>query len=262
MVAPLIPARRRGVEILDGPDVDPGLQVRSLADVATANRLFGGGRAVLVELARVVPSRGPAMTLLDVGSGLGDIPRGARRLAERRGTPLACVALDAAPALARACRERGSVPVCGDARALPFADASVDVVTCSQLLHHFTDDDAAQVLRELDRVARTRVIVADLRRSWLAVAGIWTASFPLGFHPVSRHDGVVSVLRGFTARELDARIRSATGSVPEVRHRLGFRVTASWAPQATDRAGARRPAPRARDVGTTEVATTTTPGAR
>lgn len=233
-----VPARRRGIEILDGPDVDPGLQVRSLADVAMANRLFGGARAVLAEVDRVLrareasAARARALSLLDVGSGLGDIPAGAERLARRRGRGLECTALDAVEALARACRERGSAPVCGDARRLPFADASVDVVTCSQVLHHFADDEAAAVLRELDRVARVRVIVADLRRSWLAVAGIWAASFPLRFHPVSRHDGMVSVLRGFTAAELEARVVDAIGAPADVRRRLGFRVTASWAPRA------------------------------
>jgi SAM-dependent methyltransferase len=247
MTSAFVPARRRGIEILDGPDVDPRLQVRSLADVAMANRLFGGARAVLSEVDRVLraqdasaareardaaDARRDALSLLDVGSGLGDIPAGARRLARRRGRGLECTALDAVESLARACRERGSAPVCGDARRLPFADASVDVVTCSQVLHHFADDEAAAVLRELDRVARVRVIVADLRRSWLAVAGIWAASFPLRFHPVSRHDGVVSVLRGFTATELESRVVAATGARAEVRRRLGFRVTASWAPQA------------------------------
>jgi SAM-dependent methyltransferase len=230
MAPSLTPTRRRGEEILDGPGADPRLQVRSLRDVALANRLFGGARAVLAELRAVLPTRGSALTLLDVGSGLGDIPRHARALAARQGTPLECTALDAAEALARACRERGSVPVCGDVRALPFADASVDVVTCSQLLHHFADDEAPAVLRELERVARRLVIVADLRRSWVAVAGIWAASWPLGFHPVSRHDGVVSVLRGYTPEELARQVRLATGVVPTVRRHLGFRVTASWAP--------------------------------
>lgn len=240
MLPSLTPARRRGVEILDAPDVDGALQVRSLRDVTVANRLFGGTRAVLAELAEALPARGGRATLLDVGSGLGDIPRAARALAESRGVALACVAIDASEALARACREGGTQGVRGDARALPFADASVDVVTCSQVLHHFGEDEAPAVLRELDRVARGRVIVADLRRSWLAAAGIWAASYPLGFHPVSRHDGIVSVLRGFTAAELARLVQDSTGSAARVTRRLGWRVTASWQPRARNAGGAGR----------------------
>lgn len=125
------------------------------------------------------------------------------------------------------------VPVCADARALPFGTRSVDVVCCSQVLHHFSNGDAMRVLRELDRVARRRVIVADLRRSWVAVAALWSVSFPLRFHPVSRHDGVVSILRGFTRAELRALVREAVGVEPRVTYRVGFRVTASWTPRET-----------------------------
>ena len=226
----LTPARRRGVELLEEPGVDAELLRRSLSDVARANRLFGGARAVLAELELVLPDLPRDATLLDVGTGIGDIPARATALASRRGIRLTTIGLDGAEALAAASRARTTAAACADARRLPFADRSIDVVTCSQVLHHFADDDARVVLREMHRVARVRVIVADLRRSWLAAAGIWAASFPLGFHPVSRHDGVVSVLRGYTSRELRGLVQAALGTPPVVRHRLGYRITASWTP--------------------------------
>jgi hypothetical protein len=86
------------------------------------------------------------------------------------------------------------------------------------------------VLSELNRVARVRVIVSDIRRTWLAAGGLWLASWALNFHPVSRHDGVVSVLRGFRALELSDAVHAAIGVRPAVRNRRGFRVTASWSP--------------------------------
>jgi hypothetical protein len=55
--------------------------------------------------------------------------------------------------------------------------------------------------------------------------------FPLRYHRVTRHDGVVSIFRGFTARELNELIRAATGVAPIVRRRLGFRLTARWSPR-------------------------------
>jgi len=118
----------------------------------------------------------------------------------------------------------------GDALNLPFATASIDVVMCSQVLHHFAGADAIRLIREMNRVARVRVIVSDLRRSWIAAAGLWLASFPLRFHPVSRHDGVVSVMRGFTRGELLETVRAAVARRPVVSRRPGFRVTTSWTP--------------------------------
>lgn len=226
----LTPRRRRGAEILDAPHFAPALRVRSLRDVARSNALFGGRRPVLREIERILPALGPAGILLDVGTGLADIPAGAARLARRRGVALRTIGLDSAEELVRASRERAWAGVCASVFQLPFADRSVDIVTCSQLLHHFAGPQLPQAIAELHRVARHRVIVSDLRRSWLAAAGFWLASWPLCFHPVTRHDGTLSVLRGFTGRELDALVRDATGRAPAVRRWAGWRLTASWSP--------------------------------
>jgi SAM-dependent methyltransferase len=230
----LTPTRRRGHEILDDPSHDPVLAERSLQDVALANRLFGGRRAILREVGVVLDSAAGAspMTLLDIGTGLGDIPAAAAKSAARRRIELVTLGLELAPALARAAQTRCSSVLAADALALPMADRSVDIITCSQVLHHFDDDTAIRLLQECTRVARRAVIIGDLRRSWFAVAGLWLSSFVLRFHPVSRHDGVVSILRGYTLAELAALTERATGVAPDVRHALGWRVTARWSPRA------------------------------
>jgi predicted SAM-dependent methyltransferase len=146
------------------------------------------------------------------------------------GVELTTIGLDAALELARASRPALGITVCGDALRLPFKDHSVEIVMCSQVLHHFAGKDALLLLREMNRVARVRVVVSDLRRSWLAAAGLWLVSFPLRFHAVSRHDGVVSVMRGFTAAELADTVNEAVGLKPVVHRRRGFRVTTSWSP--------------------------------
>src|SRR5262249_30176654 len=141
-------------------------------------------------------------SLLDVGTGLADIPHHAARALEREGITLTTIAVDEACSLLVSARDRVDHAVCADARRLPFRDHSIDIVACSQLLHHFDFTGAEQLLRELSRVARHAVVVSDLRRSWVAAAGFWVVSFPLRFSPVTRHDGTLSVLKGFTSSEL------------------------------------------------------------
>lgn len=233
------PARQRGREILDDPGEDPALALRSLRDVALANRLFGGRRAVLSEVRRVLPTLRDQptaraaqswITLLDIGTGLGDIPRAAQRMAARTSLPITTIGLEVVPALARAASALCTHALAADAMSLPFADRSVDIVTCSQVLHHFDGPEADRLLQECTRVARSTVIIGDLRRSWFAVAGLWTASFLLRFHAVSRHDGIVSILRGFTRDELQTLVQRATGCAVRVRRAPGFRVVAVWSP--------------------------------
>lgn len=218
------------MEILDDPDVDPDVVTRSLADVVRSNSLFGGLSSAIDELKDALKEVPPQATLLDVGTGLGDIPCRAREVARENGIQLTTVGLDSAIELARASRAVLTLSVCADALRLPFADHSVDIVMCSQVLHHFSGVDALRLLREMNRVARVRVVVSDIRRSWFAAAGLWLASFPLRFHAVSRHDGVVSVMRGFTPEELVDIVRQAVARKPVVHCRRGFRVTTSWTP--------------------------------
>ncbi|OYV64129.1 MAG: hypothetical protein B7Z72_13650, partial [Gemmatimonadetes bacterium 21-71-4] len=172
-MARFTPARHRGIEYLDDPAVSAAVRRRSLRDVVRSNTLLGGAHALLAELDGVLPAPGTTVSLLDVGTGLGDLPDRARRLAARRGVTLAAIGCDASPSLVAAAAAGTALAhaAAGDALALPFRTRSVDIVTCSQLLHHFEFPEARRVLRELDRVARRAVIVSDLRRSWIAVTG-------------------------------------------------------------------------------------------
>ncbi len=223
----LTPRRRRGVEILDDPSVDPAIRRRSIDDVTRSNRWLGGLRAATVEVADVLRDHKSA-TVLDVGTGLGDIPEHVARSASPGS--VVTIGVDEAPSLLVAARGRMTYGVCADALTLPFRDHSIDVVMCSQVLHHFETRDAERLVSEMNRVARMAVVISDLRRSWVAALGFWLVSFPMRFHRVTRHDGFVSVLRGFTSGELRDIVRSATGIVPIVRRHLGWRITARWSP--------------------------------
>jgi SAM-dependent methyltransferase len=229
------------VEYLDA-EVDPDVRRRSHRDITLCNTLFGGVHAVRTALQPLLTGGPRELSLLDVGTGTGDIPSRLVPLAARRGVRLNVLGLDGHRELVAATREWPIAPVCGNALALPFADRSIDVVCCSQTLHHFEGAQVRQVVREMHRVASRCVIIADLRRSWVAVAALWLVSFPLGFHPVSRHDGVVSILRGFTGAELRELVHDAVGVSPHVRHRLLFRVTATWSPHPPARQGEGRAA--------------------
>jgi ubiquinone/menaquinone biosynthesis C-methylase UbiE len=65
----------------------------------------------------------------------------------------------------------GAPRVCADALALPFADASFDLVLCVRFLFHVPRELQPQVLRELARVSR-RYVAVDVRHGWAWSA--WT----------------------------------------------------------------------------------------
>jgi SAM-dependent methyltransferase len=228
MLSLLTPRRRRGVEVLDDPSTPDDVRERAMSDVARSNRWFGGTRSMRLGFQEVARDLGSPALLLDVGTGTGDIAVAVEQDVRRSGGRLSTFGLDISPQMARIARRRLAGAIVGSALRIPLADDSVDVVSCSQVLHHFAEDDARRLIGELHRVSRRWVIISDLRRSWVAAGGWWLASGVLRFHAVTRSDGMVSVLRGFTGTELAALVRDVTGCTPRVRRSSFWRLTATW----------------------------------
>src|SRR5207245_2256618 len=84
-------------------------------------------------------------TALDVATGGGHV---ANRLRE---AGFRVVTIDPAPGM--------KPDVISRAEEIPFADASFDIVACRIAAHHFQDPAAA--LKEMARVSRSLVLVAD-----------------------------------------------------------------------------------------------------
>lgn len=220
----------RAAETLDDPHAEPSVVVASLRDIARINRVFGNAATAarrLAEFWRDVPP-GATLTLLDVGTGSGDIPRRVARQAARCGITLRLVGIEQHAVAARVARQPGDLAavlaVGGD---LPFRSGAVDLVLCAKLLHHLPGERGTRLIAELARVARRGVVVVDIRRSVWAAAGFWLAAMAMRLHPATRRDGVISVFRGFTAGEL-RRVCAAAGVCAVVRRHPGFCLSAAW----------------------------------
>ena len=228
-----------GTELLDDRRADPHAVRNELRDIARLNTLFGGTKAVLDALealfrdsCNVQPATCDVpWTLLDVGTGSGDIALAAVAAARRHGITLTAIGLEVIPAAAQLTRANGVEVVLGDGGALPFGAKSIDIVIASQVLHHLPRAVAVRWIASFDRVARRGVVLADLRRSRIAMAGAWLAGHALRMGATTRHDAVVSLRRGYTRVELTAMLREAgVSTVP--RYRPGFRIVAAWEPCA------------------------------
>jgi ubiquinone/menaquinone biosynthesis C-methylase UbiE len=226
----LTPARRATPEWLDDPATGADVAVRSGEDIARCNRWLGGRRALVAQFAPLWATLPRRITVLDLASGVGDLAAAVVAAGVHHGVEVETIALDRRAELLHHAATRGARPLCADAGALPFPTDGVDVVICGQFLHHLEDPAIAALVQECTRIARHAVLIADLRRSWLAAAGFWLLSFPLRLHVISRHDGVASVLKGFTRRELAAVLSDALDRPIAVAERPLFRLTASWTP--------------------------------
>lgn len=228
--------RGAGAERMDEPGQDPAELGRSLGDLRGVNRWLGGTRVVLHHLGRLVARHPrPGYRVLDVATGSADIPLQVTVWARARGIRMEIVATDLhATTLEFARRQAAADPdvrvESADALDLPYADGAFDFALCSTALHHFdARDQVLRVLREMHRVAAIGGIVNDLRRSRPALVGAnLLAATVWRTHPVTRHDGPLSVRRAFTPPELAELAREADLSGARVHAHVPFRVALVW----------------------------------
>lgn len=195
-------------ELMDGPLSEADLTA-TLADLDRLNAWFGGYALTLSRIRRAAAALPAARTMIvvDVGGGRGDFAVHLVRWARRAGRRLRVIVVDRDDASVARARREGYpeiLAVRGDATALPLREGGADVVTFSLTLHHLEPDDAVTALAEMAAAARQGVVVNDLRRGYLSVALVWLATRLLRMHPVSRHDGPLSVRRSYSADEVRA----------------------------------------------------------
>lgn len=205
----LTPKRIYEEEWLDAGEGTDEDVARSLSDLRRINRFLGGRKVVLRALASCLDGRSAEeASLLDVGTGSADIPIAVAERFKQRGLKPFIAAVDISERNLRISTTRLGVSsevhlVRADSLKLPFASRSFDFVTASLFLHHFRDEDVVRLLADFGRIASRAVIVNDLVRN-LVPYYFTRIAFPiLGASFLTRNDGPVSVLRGFTPEEMN-----------------------------------------------------------
>ena len=196
-----------GKELLDLPGSATREEIRgNLRDIAFANRWFGGTSVVLRHLRKMLGDA-DTVTVLDLATGLGDIPMAIVRWARRRGIAVKITAVDNNPTVVELAREhaRAFPEITIEQRSildLPYEDASFDFVTSSQTIHHLSNQEVEQVLRSANRLAAKGIIISDLRRRPFCRYLAGTASMLMA-NRLTRHDGRLSFKNAFTPEEIE-----------------------------------------------------------
>ncbi len=201
----LTPQRVHRAELIDASGLSVADLDQSFSDIRWINRFLGGTAVIRSELGALV-STAESATLLDLGAGTADIPLSVIKRFRSKGGRITATALDTNQVVIEiAQRHANGNPdlrlLTGDAAKLPFPDGSFDFVTCSLTFHHFSDATAICTLQEMDRVARRALIVNDLRRAFLPAVLIWLLTRLRRMHPLTQHDGPLSVMRSRTLTE-------------------------------------------------------------
>ncbi len=218
-------SRRPLPELMDRPDLDWRQTVRALGDLERVTRWAGGLLVARRTLVPRIAGGARRQSLLDLGTGSGQVPAAIARVAARRGVTLRLVGCDRKLSHLLYGRRRGhrQLRVVAAVEALPFADGAFDWSLSTLLLHHFDHATNGRVLAEMRRVARRGAVVVDLRRSRLAATLFRPLARLLAMGPVARYDGRVSLTQAWTTAEVGE--LCAGLPVRELRRRFPFRFS-------------------------------------
>lgn len=183
----------------------PQLQ-EALVHLRRLNRLFGAAAPTLYGVKRLWKAAGSPkeLSILDIGAGSGDVNDKLLRWALEEGVRLNVKLVDMTE---EAVKEAGlyfwnesRVQVCrGDLFELEAESA--DIVTGTQFLHHFTGDELEQAARQMLRTSRMGVVINDIHRHPISWTAVWLATRIISRNPYIRHDGPLSVAKGFRGED-------------------------------------------------------------
>jgi len=205
----LTPERLYEEELLDAGEGTDDDVAASLIDLRRINRFLGGRKVILNAIEECLQRTGARrISLLDIGTGSADLPMAVAEHCMQRQIETYIAAVDLSERNLRIARTKLGVGsdihfVRANYLTLPFAPCSFDFVTASLFLHHFRDEDVVALLADFGRIARHAVIINDLIRDLVPYYFTRVAGPFLAKSFLTRNDGPVSILRGFTVSEMN-----------------------------------------------------------
>jgi ubiquinone/menaquinone biosynthesis C-methylase UbiE len=217
----------RRVPIAEWLDTDAGSVeeiAASLGDLGRINRWFGGIGTTQSMVERVAERCGTrSFSMLEVASGTGVVPYAVQQNVARRGIELDITLLDRASSHLKNGGNGSPKRVAGDARTLPFADNSFDLVSSCIFVHHLSPEDVLEFVQEGLRVCRRAVLINDLMRHAAHLALVY-AGLPLFRSRITRHDAPASVRQAYTAEEMRRLLHQTEAREVEVHSHYLYRM--------------------------------------
>ena len=215
-------------ELMDDPDCDRARLDATYARFRLVNGLVAGWRGIYRDRIRPRLTEASPTTLLDLGCGGGDVARALSGWAKRDGLHLAVTAIDPDPrAFAFASTQPGPPDIvyrCASSADLVAEAARFDVVVSNHVLHHLDREELAAFFFDSELLARGTVLHGDIHRSRAAYAAYSVLSLPIAHGSFIRDDGLTSIRRSYTAKEL----RATAPLGWEVEERAPFRNLLTW----------------------------------
>jgi 2-polyprenyl-3-methyl-5-hydroxy-6-metoxy-1,4-benzoquinol methylase len=197
-------------EIMDDLELQGKPLKELLDDLKIVNKWLGGNSITLDGIEQLLDKsvKKESLTLLDVGCGDGEVLRQCIYWASKRNIKLHVIGIDANAHILKEAKIRSEhlenysfkvMDILSEKEEFP----AFDIALCTLFLHHFSEKQIIRLIKRLSQQAKVGVVVNDLHRSRWAFWLFRLFSSVFLKTKIARHDGLVSVARGFKKHELE-----------------------------------------------------------
>jgi len=204
-----------------------------LTDLKKVNKWLGGNQVTKRGIVKLLANRSKeeTITILDLGCGDGEMLRECARFALREGYQFELIGIDANTFILEEARSRSE-----DFKNITYKEMDIfseetkvlklDIALCTLFLHHFSNQDIQTIIQKVLNEAKLGIVINDLHRSRLAFWLFKAISTIILKTRIARHDGLVSVARGFKRSELETMAKQFVNGESIISWKWAFRY--SW----------------------------------
>ena len=201
--------RSTQAEIMDSMDFQ-GVEMNNLLrDLKWVNRWLGGNSITLNGIVKLLKDhpKSKGITLLDIGCGDGELLRVCSYFFQRKRYKVKCIGIDFNPNILERAKHESK-----DYARMEFRKVDVvlnenlipncDIALFTLFLHHFNNEQIEQILKSVLKKSQKGLVINDLHRSRMAFVLFKFISTVFLRTKTAKHDGLVSIARGFEKQEL------------------------------------------------------------
>jgi len=194
-------------EMLDESNIQRDLLIKNLSELDTCNRFTGGHAILLKGIRQLITDHNKIYHIVDLGCGSGDALKTIANWARSNKYHIRLTGIDlnvnAIEYLKINCVNYPEITgITSDYRDYITGNESIDIVHCSLFCHHLHDAELLQLFIYFRQHIKKGFIINDLHRSRMAYYSVWLFTRLFNGTELAKHDGPVSVLRGFKSGEL------------------------------------------------------------
>ncbi|MGC4022652.1 MAG: methyltransferase domain-containing protein [Cyclobacteriaceae bacterium] len=200
--------RSNEIEIMDDLNCEGEVVNQTLRELEIINRTLGGNQITVEGLKNLIQGSEKTLEIIDLGCGGGDMLMLLANEFSKKNIEANFIGIDANPNIIEYAKKNAAhfnnikfetINILSK----EFESKTFDIAIATLFFHHFTSGQLSNILKRLYQQSRIGIVINDLHRHPLAYYSIKMLTKIFSKSSMVKFDAPLSVLRGFSKKEIE-----------------------------------------------------------